>query len=99
MAERHATKMTRTAKQDVMYNFFLCERRRAFFFSSLFFHPGDDVQWGEVTCDLLLAMFEPVEQALQAEPGMDGSGLAYEKLTHGYWREFIRRETLKAGGT
>lgn len=27
-----------------------------------------------------------------------GSGLQLEKLTHGFWRRFVRREVLLAGG-
>lgn len=64
-------------------------------------HAGGEVGWGDLTCDKLLEMANIVEDALNgegSEAGSHGWGLMYEKLTHVYWRKFIRRESLKAAG-
>lgn len=57
--------------------------------------------WGGLTCDRLLEMADEIERALNGESlQVDGNGwgMMYEKLTYGYWRNYVRQETLKAGG-
>lgn len=55
---------------------------------------GHGEAWGSLTCERLLEMGEIVHEAIGK-----GEGMQYEKLTHGFWRGYIRRETLLAGGT
>lgn len=69
---------------------------------------GKDVPWDGLTCDRLLNMAGAVQTALRKGRsrgkgkskwrGRGGTGLAYEKLTHGYWRKFIREAVLTAAG-
>lgn len=61
---------------------------------------GKDTPWGGLTCDKLAEMAGIVERALNGSSSDrgEGWGLMYEKLTHGYWRKFVRQETVKAGG-
>lgn len=37
-------------------------------------------------------------QAKIKEGKEGGGGLQFEKLTHGFWRRYIRREVSRAGG-
>ena len=63
----------------------------------LVFVAGEDGDWGSLTCSHLLEMAETV-QAKIMEGKEGGGGLQLEKLTHGFWRRYIRREVLRAGG-
>ncbi len=63
---------------------------------------GREEAWGSLTCGRLVEMAETVRAKIN-EGARDGgagrgSGLQFEKLTHGFWRRFIRREVLLAGG-
>ena len=66
----------------------------------IFFGSGQEEawgSWGSLTCGHLLGMAKTVQAKIkQGKEG--GSGLQYEKLTHGFWRRYIRRELLIAGG-
>lgn len=69
----------------------------AFFFG---FHAGREEPWGSLTCGRLREMAETVQAKIkEGKEGDDtGGGLQFQKLTHGYWRQYIRREVLRAGG-
>lgn len=54
--------------------------------------------WGSLTCGRLLEMAETVQAKIKEGKENNNGGLQFEKLTHGFWREYIRRETLLAGG-
>lgn len=55
--------------------------------------------WGSLTCGRLLEMAETVQAKIKEGKENNGSGgLQFEKLTHGFWRAYIRREVLRAGG-
>jgi len=58
---------------------------------------GQDGAWGSLTCSRLLEMAESVQAKIR-EGKEGGGGLQFEKLTHGFWRRYIRREVLGAGG-
>lgn len=59
---------------------------------------SDEKPWGSLTCDDLEDMADSVHETLRRRNEEQGEGFAYEKLTHGYWRRFIRSETLRAAG-
>lgn len=67
----------------------------------LFGGAGREEPWGSLTCGRLLEMAEIVQAKIKAgkeSGGGGGGGLQFEKLTHGFWRRYIRREVLRAGG-
>lgn len=60
---------------------------------------GKDVPWAGLTCDRLLEMAYTVIDGVRDGGGdAAGWGLQYEKLTHGYWRNFIREKMLEGAG-
>lgn len=60
---------------------------------------GKDVPWAGLTCDRLLEMAYKVMDGVRDGGGdAAGWGLQYEKLTHGYWRKFIREKMLEGAG-
>lgn len=59
--------------------------------------PGGDDSWGSLTCSRIEEMFEAVRDVVR-EGQEGGRGLAFDKLTHNYWRRYIREETLRAIG-
>lgn len=59
---------------------------------------GGAEPWGGLTCDRLVEMASEVKIAMQEGRAGDRMGLAYEKLTHAYWRNHIRKTVLAAGG-
>lgn len=60
---------------------------------------GKDVPWDGLTCDRLLEMAYKVIDGVRNGGGdAVGWGLQYEKLTHGYWRNFIREKMLEGAG-
>jgi len=67
---------------------------------SIFFGTGEEEawrSWGNLTCGHLLEMAKTVQATIkQGKEG--GSGLQYQKLTHGFWRRYVQRELLIAGG-
>ncbi|CAM9906905.1 unnamed protein product [Scytosiphon promiscuus] len=63
-----------------------------------FFFGGHESRWGTLTCDQLVEMAETVQTKIQEGKENRGEGLQLEKLTHGFWRRFVRREVLRAGG-
>eukprot|EP00752_Nemacystus_decipiens_P002399 g2263.t1 len=64
-----------------------------------FFFGGREEPWGSLTCGRLLEMAQTVQAKIK-EGKLNGGrgGLQLEKLTHGFWRRYIRREVLRAGG-
>lgn len=50
-----------------------------------------------MTCDRLLGIAGAVKSTMRGDDD-NGLGLAYEKLTHGYWREYIRSTVLSLTG-
>lgn len=57
-----------------------------------------DERWGSLTCERLAEMADIVQEKIKERKAGKGKGLEFEKLTHNFWRNYIRRETLKAGG-
>ena len=63
------------------------------------FDAGREEPWGSLTCGRLLEMAETVQAKIKEGKRNGGrGGLQFEKLTHGFWRQYIRREVLRAGG-
>lgn len=54
-------------------------------------------KWYKLTCMKLKNMSKMAEERIK-EGKNGGKGFEFEKLTHNYWRKYIREETLKAGG-
>lgn len=67
-------------------------------YHAFFFLIGRESPWGSLTCARLLEMAETVQAKIQERKETRGGGLQLEKLTHGFWRGYIRREVLRAGG-
>lgn len=61
------------------------------------FGTGQKEAWGSLTCAHLLEMAETVQAKIK-KGKEGGGGLQFEKLTHGFWRRYIRDEVLRAGG-
>lgn len=61
-------------------------------------HAGKDEGWDSLTCGRLLEMAEDVQARIKEGKEKKGGGLQFEKLTHGFWRRYMRREILRAGG-
>lgn len=73
----------------------------AFVFASCITYLGREDPWGSLTCGRLLEMAKTVQAKIKEgklNGGRGGGGLQFEKLTHGFWRQYIRREVLRAGG-
>lgn len=54
---------------------------------------GREEAWGGLTCSRLSEMAETVQAKIKGR-----RGLQFEKLTHGFWRRYVRREILRAAG-
>ncbi|CAN0479986.1 unnamed protein product, partial [Ectocarpus sp. 12 AP-2014] len=58
-----------------------------------FFLGGQEEAWGSLTCGRLSEMAETFQAKIKAR-----LGLQFEKLTHGFWRCYVRREIMRAAG-